>query len=106
MPIKVEDLEVDRDEIPTEQQQLLTFAFGQPTCTDNGFVRLADILTVPVVATLLFILFYIQPVDEMFRTLLPDYGARLAFKSILFFVLILLLDRMVSSWRDDVEYCQ
>lgn len=88
------------------KMDLLHFAFGQTDCVDSGFVRVVDFLAVALLATLLFVLLSIKPVDDLFATILPNYSGRLVFKTLIFFLLILLLDRLITNWRDDINVCK
>lgn len=88
------------------KKNLLHFAFGETNCVDSGFVRAMNFLAIALISTLLFVLLSIKPVDDLFATILADYSSRLFFKTVLFFLLILLLDTLISNWREGVVICE
>ena len=81
------------------EESLLTFAFGQPVTTNSVAASVVDQLAIPITTTMLFILFSLQPIDDLFATILPDHVPRIIFKAILFFVLVWLFDRLIARWR-------
>ena len=94
-------------EIPpsVSDQRLLALAFGSTRCNDSSIAILTNWLAYPIIATLIFILLAIPAFDGLLATLFPDYVIRLAFKALLFFILILLLDRLFASWRNNLNLC-
>lgn len=105
MGISVDDYDPSGKPISSTQSKLLDFAFGETDCVDGAFIRFTNALAIPVIATIFFILLSIRALDDLMAQIIPDFTYRLVVKSIIFFLLIWLLDTLIDNWRKDVQLC-
>lgn len=92
---------------PSTHQELKSFQsiLGTTTCTNNLIARIVKLFALSFVATFIYILLEIPPVDCWFAYYIPDYEYRFFSKALLFFTLIYIADTLTSYLRADIDIC-
>lgn len=106
MPHKIEELTINNTILPTSQQGLLTFAFGQPLCNDTAVVNFVRWTALPIIAVLLFILFVIPPVNNLFANIFPSYEFQIAFKAFIIFLILMFVNLYINKWQERIIPCK
>lgn len=87
------------------EEELMNFALGKRVCDDSVITRGASLLALAILGTLLFVLLSWSSFDNWLAYYIPNSGYRLAFKAIIFFLILYLLELLLANYRDSAIIC-
>lgn len=101
----LEDVQISGQNLTSSEIQAYQQALGQTTCTNSVLARIVELFSLAFVATFIYILLELPPVNDFFVYYIPDFEYRFFTKVLLFFVLVYLLDRLVVAVRSQIDIC-
>jgi hypothetical protein len=104
--LRLGDVAVSGTAASFSEQAAFHELFGETTCTSSVIARSVEFFSLAFMATLIFIILQLPPVEAYFVTYIPDYEYRFVAKSLLFFVLIYIIDRIAIFIRDEINICR
>lgn len=93
-------------QLNSEQKHILHVVLGDRTCNQSKIDKSINYIAFAIIAAIIFFILWIPAVDNALRGVVPDYTMRLLFKTLLFFLIIYLLDRAFCNWRQDQVFCE
>jgi len=99
-------LPVSSSNLNQEQYFYLKVVLGDKKCTNRYVDKYINYVVLALIATILFIILNIPCIDKILAQIVPDCLSRLIFKAIIFFLIIYLIDRIISNWRAEQAYCE
>lgn len=92
---------------PTDKERkTLTDFFGEPSCKTDFWYKIFDLYSIPILTTLVALILLAFSFNENIINEIPSQGYRLFAFSLLFFILVYLIDRIVTNWRKDNKICR
>lgn len=83
---------------------ILNMLFGNPTCIDSTWTIFWWYVGFALISTIFFIILAYVPINHYFEGYNPN--AELIFKAVMFFIIILVLDWIFVSWRNEHPICR
>lgn len=102
----IEKLPEPTASLSDEQQILLNLAIGEKDCSDSKTGKAINYIALALISAILFLVLNFPAVDNALAMLIPNCGARLLFKTLIFFLIIYLIDRAICEWRTDQVFCE
>ncbi len=105
-PTPLVEYEPAQKRTPTPHEvKLLHWAVGHRQCSSLIIDRLIDLYLIAGVGTILFVLLSLDTVEAYLTVIIPSTWARLAFKALIIFIVLYLLDRFLARWRERHVLC-
>ena len=90
----------------SHQEHVLHQVLGPKACNQSKVDKSINYLAFAIIAAIIFFILWIPAVDRALADVIPDYTMRLLFKTLLFLLIIYLLDRIFVHWRENQVFCE
>lgn len=88
-------------DLTEDQEDVLKFALGKKTCSDDESNRFIWFLLLAIIFTLIFILLCCSPFESMFKSRVGNYNNRLWIKALVFLFIVFVILWIADQWRQD-----
>jgi len=86
-------------------EMLLTILLGEKTCIDSGFMKFLWHILLPLLITAWVLLVLVMYKKGMTLKITDNNKIGLAVLGVIFFIGVLILDYVITKWREDNPIC-
>lgn len=84
-----------------DQENVLHFAIGDKTCSDDESNKFIGYLLIAIIITLMFVLLSYRSFDSMFESRVNNSNHRLGIKALFFVFIVFVILWIAGQWQED-----